>query len=74
MKSPLPFIAIALGKSKQIIAGFYKEDTHDIIPYDRCFVQDDLSNKIIKAVVAAMKENKIDVKKFTPNKNKKVEE
>ena len=47
-------------KGKNIIAGFYKEDSHDIIPYDRCFVQDDLSNKIIKAVVAAMKENKID--------------
>ena len=47
-------------KGKNIIAGFYKEDSHDIIPYDRCFVQDDLSNKIIKAVVASMKENKIE--------------
>ena len=47
-------------KGKNILAGFYKEDTHDIIPYDRCFVQDNLSNKIIKAVVAAMKENRIE--------------
>ena len=47
-------------KGKNIIAGFYKEDSHDIIPYDRCFVQDDLSNKIIKAVIASMKENKIE--------------
>lgn len=47
-------------KGKNIIAGFYKEDSHDIIPYDRCFVQDDLSNKIIKAVVSSMKENKIE--------------
>ena len=47
-------------KGKNIVAGFYKEDSHEIIPYDRCFVQDDLSNKIIKAVVAAMKENKIE--------------
>ena len=47
-------------KGKQILAGFYKEDSHEIIPYDRCLVQDDLSNKIIKAVVAAMKENRIE--------------
>ena len=47
-------------RGKQILAGFYKEDTHDIIPYDRCLVQDDISNKIIKAVVAAMKENRIE--------------
>ena len=46
-------------KGKNILAGFYKEDSHEIIPYDRCFVQDDLSNKIIKAVVAAMKENRV---------------
>lgn len=47
-------------KGKNIIAGFYKEDSHEIIPYDKCFVQDELSNKIIKAVVLAMKENKIE--------------
>lgn len=47
-------------KGKDIVAGFYKEDSHEIIPYDRCFVQDDLSNKIIKKVVLAMKENKIE--------------
>ena len=47
-------------KGKNILAGFYKEDSHEIIPYDKCYVQDELSNKIIKAVVAAMKENKIE--------------
>ena len=45
---------------KNIIAGFYKEDSHEIIPFDKCYVQDELSNKIIKAVVVAMKENKIE--------------
>lgn len=45
---------------KEIIAGFYKEDTHEVIPYDKCFVQDELSNKIVKQVIAAMKENKIE--------------
>ena len=47
-------------QGKNILAGFYKEDSHDIIPYDMCYVQDNLSNKIIKAVVSAMKENKIE--------------
>lgn len=47
-------------KAKKIIAGFYKEDSHDIIPFDKCYVQDELSNKIIQAVVLAMKENKIE--------------
>ena len=45
-------------KGKNIIAGFYKEDTHEIIPFEQCLVQDDLSNKIIKQVLIAMKENK----------------
>ncbi len=47
-------------KGKNILAGFFKEDTHEVVPFDRCLVQDDLSNKIIKAVVSAMKENKIE--------------
>ena len=47
-------------KGKNIIAGFYKEDTHEIIPFEQCLVQDDLSNKIIKQVLIAMKENKIE--------------
>ena len=45
---------------KEIVAGFYKEDTHEVIPYDECLVQDKISNKIVKQVVAAMKENKIE--------------
>lgn len=45
---------------KKIVAGFYKEDSHDIIPYDRCLVQDELSNRIVKAVVRSMEENKIE--------------
>ena len=47
-------------QGKQIIAGFYKEDSHEIIPYNKCYVQDELSNKIIKNVLQAMKENKIE--------------
>lgn len=47
-------------QGKNIIAGFYKEDSHEIIPFDKCLVQDDLSNKIIKQVLLAMKGNKIE--------------
>ena len=47
-------------KGKNIIAGFYKEDSHDVVPFDYCYVQDDLSNKIIKNILQAMKENKIE--------------
>lgn len=46
-------------KGKKIVAGFYKEDSHEVIPYDCCLVQDELSNKIVKAVVKSMVENKI---------------
>lgn len=45
---------------KNIVAGFYKEDTHEVIPFDICYVQDKLSNKIVKQVVMAMKENRIE--------------
>jgi len=47
-------------RGKNILAGFYKEDTHEVIPYDTCYVQDEISNKIIKVVVKAMKENRVE--------------
>lgn len=47
-------------KGKNIIVGFYQEESHDIVPYERCLIQDELSDKVIKSVVAAMKENKIE--------------
>ena len=47
-------------QGKNIIAGFYKEDTHEIIPYDKCYVQDELSNDIVKKILKAMKDNHIE--------------
>ncbi|MCI5745709.1 MAG: 23S rRNA (uracil(1939)-C(5))-methyltransferase RlmD, partial [Erysipelotrichaceae bacterium] len=54
-------IQVPIQKRKgKLIAGFYKEDTHEIVPFTHCLVQDDMSNKIIKKVLEAMKENKIE--------------
>lgn len=47
-------------KNKKIVAGFYKENTHDIVPFDQCLVQDDISNEITQKVILAMKDNKIE--------------
>ena len=46
-------------KKNKIVAGFYKENTHDIVPFDKCHVQSNDSNNIIKWVIKAMEENKI---------------
>lgn len=46
-------------KKKRIIAGFYKENTHDLVAFDYCHVQSKESNEIIRAVILAMQENKI---------------
>lgn len=47
-------------KDGKLIAGFYKENSHEIVPFDKCYVQDEESNFIIKQVLQAMKENKIE--------------
>ncbi len=64
MKNPYFYrnkVQVPVGKKNgKIIAGFFKENTHEIIPYDNCLVQDELSNKIIKEVCYAMKENRIE--------------
>jgi len=46
-------------QKNRIVAGFYKENSHDIVPFDVCHVQSDNSNQIIKGVLKAMEENKI---------------
>ena len=46
-------------KNKKIVAGFYKENTHDLIAFDYCHVQSKESNFIIQSVILAMEENKI---------------
>ena len=34
-------------KNGQVLMGFYRKHTNDIIPYDKCLVQSELSNRII---------------------------
>ena len=46
-------------KSNKTIAGFFKEGTHEIVAYDKCLVQDELSNSILKRVIKVMDAYKI---------------
>ncbi len=46
-------------KKGKIVAGFYKENSHDVVPFNFCYVQSKQSNEIIKKVLLAMNENKI---------------
>ena len=47
-------------KKGKIVAGFYKENSHDVVPFNFCHVQSKQSNEIIKKVLLAMNENKIE--------------
>ena len=40
-------------------AGFFRERSHDLIPIERCLIQDELCERAAKAVVRFMKEQKI---------------
>ena len=40
-------------------AGFYRERSHELIPIDRCLIQDELSERAAAAVVAFMKEQAV---------------
>ena len=35
---------------EKLISGFYQENTHKIIPFTKCYVQDELSDEIVKIV------------------------
>lgn len=43
----------------EVIAGFYKKKSHDIIPFDDCFIQADLSTKIVHKVRDFLNKHKI---------------
>jgi 23S rRNA (uracil1939-C5)-methyltransferase len=34
----------------KIISGFYKEGTHKVINFDNCYLQDDVTNKIVATI------------------------
>ena len=40
-------VPFGIDDDNNIICGFYRKNSHDIIPMDKCLISDDLSNKII---------------------------
>ena len=46
-------------RDNKLVYGFYEEDSHRVIPLEKCLVQTDKQNDICKAVATIMKELKI---------------
>jgi len=51
---------IGLDRQKRIISGFYRRNSHDIVPIDTCYIEDERANGIIKKIKLMMKEHKIE--------------
>lgn len=52
-------VPIKLDQRKQIVSGFYKEKTHDIMPVDHCFIEDERAADILTTIKRLMKKHKI---------------
>ena len=51
---------LAVGESNgKAVSGFFRERSHDIIPVERCLLQDEFSQRTAKAVCEFMSQNKI---------------
>ena len=51
---------LAVGtRDKRIVTGFYRERSHDLIPVERCFLQDALTHRAAAALVDFMQRRKI---------------
>ena len=50
---------ISSDKKGKIISGIYEENTHHVVPVDKCMIEDSRSDKIIKSIVEIMKSCKI---------------
>lgn len=46
-------------RDNKLVYGFYEEDSHRVIPLEKCLVQTDRQNEICKAVATIMKELRI---------------
>lgn len=64
MKNPYNYrnkVQLPVGKvGEDIVVGFYAPRTHDIINIDKCFIQDELGDKVISLTKQWMKEYKIE--------------
>ena len=48
--------------------GFYEEDSHKIIPYDRCLLHEELSDMIIKKIQSLLKRYRVSI--YDENRNR----
>lgn len=46
-------------KKGKIVSGLYKENTHSIVPIDRCIIQDPKADEILKTIRKIFKKNKM---------------
>ena len=49
----------AFNKSRQVISGFYKENTHDVINIEKCIIQDSKADEIIGSIKGLMRSFKM---------------
>lgn len=49
----------AFTKGRQVIAGFYKQNTHDVIDIEKCIIQDSKADEIIQTIKGLMRSFKM---------------
>ncbi|HOJ44621.1 MAG TPA: 23S rRNA (uracil(1939)-C(5))-methyltransferase RlmD [Bacilli bacterium] len=47
-------------QQKRLISGFYRRSSHDIVPIDTCYIEDERAAGIMKKIKQAMKDNRIE--------------
>ncbi len=50
----------SLSKKGKVIAGIYEEDSHQLVPYSSCWIQDPIAEKILATVCELMTELRIE--------------
>jgi 23S rRNA (uracil1939-C5)-methyltransferase len=46
-------------KQNRLISGFYRRNSHEIVPIDKCYIEDERSSPILKSIKELMKAHKI---------------
>ena len=50
---------VGVSQKGRIITGFYKEKTHEIVPIDKCFIENEQAEVILTTIKELMKKYKI---------------
>lgn len=50
---------VRLSKKGKIVSGFYQEKTHDIIPIDKCYIENNDADRILTSIKEVMKKVKV---------------